>query len=201
MDLNVSNGTITAAVTNTGTADIDFDGGTLTGTVTNKAGGNVDLDLKDGALNGAIVNSGTFTYDVNGGTQTTTATTVTITNNANSTMDIDLGGGTINYHTGATAAAATYSKKAAVANSGVLSIIDTIGGGKIKTELLLCLLRVGRTGDASSFGVSPMRSKRSNKVVLVEMHHAAAQLIRPKVRKCRNDLCHCCLLMHMQIIQ
>ncbi|MCR5665053.1 MAG: InlB B-repeat-containing protein [Oscillospiraceae bacterium] len=50
-------------------------------------------------------------------------------------MTLELNGGTLDYHTGATAAASTYRTQAAVINSGTLTVQDSVGGGKITTDI------------------------------------------------------------------
>ena len=57
-----------------------------------------------------------------------------ITNNG--TLTLELNGGTLDYVTGATAAAAGYNGKAAVTNSGTMTIQDSVGGGKITTDAI-----------------------------------------------------------------
>ncbi|MBQ3418274.1 MAG: InlB B-repeat-containing protein [Ruminococcus sp.] len=54
----------------------------------------------------------------------------------NGTMTLELNGGTLDYHTGATAAAATYKGLAAVINSGTMTINDTVGDGEIITDAI-----------------------------------------------------------------
>ena len=71
----------------------------------------------------------TITIDLNGHT-----ITGAITNNG--TMTIDLNGGTLDYHTGATAANQAYRTMAAVTNNGTLTIQDTASGGKITTDAI-----------------------------------------------------------------
>ncbi|MBQ6412306.1 MAG: hypothetical protein IJI19_02355, partial [Ruminococcus sp.] len=71
---------------------------------------NITLDLNGHNAVGRIVNSGTFT--------------------------LDLDGGTLDYHTGATAAAAGYAGLATVINSGAMTINDTVGGGELKTDAI-----------------------------------------------------------------
>ena len=71
---------------------------------------NITLDLDGHHATGRIVSSGTFTLELNGGT--------------------------FDYVTGATAAAAGYDAKAAVTNSGTMTIQDTAGGGKITSDAI-----------------------------------------------------------------
>lgn len=71
---------------------------------------NITLDLNGHHAVGRIVNQGTFTLELNGGT--------------------------LDYHTGATVAAATYKSLAAVTNSGTMTIQDSVGGGKITTDAI-----------------------------------------------------------------
>ena len=52
------------------------------------------------------------------------------------TLNLDLNGGTWDYHTGATAAAAAYKGMAAVINSGTTTITDSAGGGKITADAI-----------------------------------------------------------------
>ncbi len=54
----------------------------------------------------------------------------------NGTMTLELNGGTLDYHTGASAAAAGYDKMAAVINSGTMTIQDTAGDGKITADAI-----------------------------------------------------------------
>ncbi len=54
----------------------------------------------------------------------------------NGTMTLELNGGTLDFHTGATAAAATYKGLAAVINSGTMTIQDSVGGGKITSDAI-----------------------------------------------------------------
>ena len=52
-----------------------------------------------------------------------------------SNLTIDLNGGTLDYHTGATAASTPHRTLAAAINTGTLTVKDTVGGGKITTDL------------------------------------------------------------------
>ncbi|MBQ6153623.1 MAG: InlB B-repeat-containing protein [Ruminococcus sp.] len=72
--------------------------------------GNVTLDLNGHKAVGRIINQGTFT--------------------------LELGGGTFDYKTGASAAAAGYDTAAAIKNTGTLTIQDTAGGGKITADAI-----------------------------------------------------------------
>ncbi len=52
------------------------------------------------------------------------------------TMTLELNGGTWDYRTGATAAAAAYQGMAAVTNSGTLTVQDSVGGGRITADAI-----------------------------------------------------------------
>lgn len=69
---------------------------------------NITLDLNGHHAVGRIINSGTFTLELNGGT--------------------------LDYHTGATAIAASYQGLATVINSGSMTIQDSAGGGVISAD-------------------------------------------------------------------
>ena len=71
---------------------------------------NITLDLNGHHAVGRILNQGTFT--------------------------LELDGGTLEYHTGATAAATAYDGKAAVINDGVMTISDTTKSGKITADAI-----------------------------------------------------------------
>ena len=70
----------------------------------------ITLDLNGHKAVGRIVNSGNFTLELNGGT--------------------------LDYHTGATAAAAAYAGMATVINSGTLTVQDSVGGGKVTSDAI-----------------------------------------------------------------
>ena len=61
-------------------------------------------------------------------------------------MTLELNGGTLDYHTGATAAAAAYQGMAAVVNSGTMTIQDSVGGGRITADAISN--KSGATGSA-----------------------------------------------------
>ena len=71
---------------------------------------NITLDLNGHHAVGRIVSSGTFTLDLNGGT--------------------------LDFHTGATAAAATWKGLATIINSGTMTVRDTVGGGVVTTDAI-----------------------------------------------------------------
>ena len=71
---------------------------------------NITLDLNGHKAVGRIINQGTFTLELNGGT--------------------------LDYHTGATAAAAAYAGMAAVINSGTMTIQDSVGGGSVTSDAI-----------------------------------------------------------------
>ena len=89
------------------------------------------LDLNGHHGLGGILNHGTMILELNGGTLTEAKPT---TNNG--TMTVELNGGTLEYHTGATAAAASYQGVAAIINSGTLTVQDSVGGGTITADAI-----------------------------------------------------------------
>lgn len=54
----------------------------------------------------------------------------------NGKMIIELNGGSLEYITGASAAAATYKGMAAIINSGTMTVCDSVGGGKITCDAI-----------------------------------------------------------------
>ena len=73
-------------------------------------GANLTIDLDGYNAVGRIINKGTLTLELNGGTW--------------------------NYHTGATGAAAAYQGMAAMTNNGTMIIQDTVGGGEITIDAI-----------------------------------------------------------------
>ncbi|MBQ5488619.1 MAG: hypothetical protein IIT70_07190, partial [Clostridia bacterium] len=71
---------------------------------------NITLDLNGHNAVGRIINQGTLTLELNGGTW--------------------------NYTTGATAAAAVYQGMAAIINSGNMTVTDSVGGGRITADAI-----------------------------------------------------------------
>ena len=129
LNFKLSGGSFDGSVTNSAELDMDLGGGVLTATVTNNPSGTGKINLAAGTLTGNVTNNGDLDMDLAAGTLTGTVTN-------NSKMTVDLNGGTIDYHTGATAAASAYRGKAAVTNAGTLNIGDTAGGGKITTDAI-----------------------------------------------------------------
>lgn len=83
---------------------------------------------EDATLPYLVNTKGRVTFDLNG-----FHAVGRIINNSN--LTIDLNGGTLDYHSGATAANQAYRTMAAVTNNGTLTIKDSAGGGKITTDI------------------------------------------------------------------
>lgn len=99
--------------------------GNATISMVNNCGSYAD---EDATLPYHVDTKGRITFDLNG-----FHAVGRIINNGN--LTIDLNGGTLDYHSGATAANQAYRTMAAVTNNGTLTIKDTAGGGKITTDI------------------------------------------------------------------
>ena len=100
--------------------------GNATISMVNNCGSYAD---EDATLPYHVDTKGRITFDLNG-----FHAVGRIINNSN--LTIDLNGGTLDYHSGATAANQAYRTMAAVTNNGTLTIKDTAGGGKITTDAI-----------------------------------------------------------------
>ena len=99
--------------------------GNATISMVNNCGSYAD---EDATLPYHVDTKGRITFDLNG-----FHAVGRIINNGN--LTIDLNGGTLDYHSGATAANSVYRTMAAVTNNGTLTIKDSAGGGKITTDI------------------------------------------------------------------
>ncbi len=88
----------------------------------------------------------------------------------NDTLYLELNGGTFEFHTGATAAAAAYKGVAAVTNSGTLTITDSVGGGMITSDAISsesgtngsAVIRNNATGTMTVTGVTVKNLQKVN---------------------------------------